>query len=309
MPAQDTEHYPLDLTDVTSVEVATFNGLVSVVTGEEPPRLVASVSGSATYEVERLGTLLYIAAKKHGFTYGGAGVGIRLWLPPGLALKLSTVAAPVHVRGPVRSLTATTYQGDILTEETGQADLRLKAAASTIAVRGAGGRVDVSLSHGDVRIDGSEGDVRVASGRGKMTISQTRGRVHLSSGHSDMLLSGVTGQIHLATGLGSITIEGVEGEVHATTGAGALRLERVTFAPGSRNWLTSGTGPAEMRSISAPGGMRVSVKPFKGNVSSLDLELPGYSIQLDRSRLRAELPGTRPARLEIVAPLGVHIGR
>jgi hypothetical protein len=309
LSAEHTEQRSLDLTGITTVEVATFNGRLSISAGDEPPRLEATLTGKATYEVERLGNLLYIAGKKAGFTFGGTGVSFRLWLPAGLMVKLSTAAASVRVRGPLHALTASTYQGDILTEETGAADLRLKVASSNVEVREAGGRVDVSASHGDIRVAGGSSDVRVATGHGAVSVAQTTGRVHITSGHGEMRLSGVKGQIKVSTGHGSVAIDDSEGEIQVATGRGELRLARVTFPPGSHSWLKTGSGPAEVRSISAPGGMRLSLKVFTGSLGgALGVELPGYSIQLSRSSLRAELPGSRPARLEIVAPVGVRIG-
>jgi hypothetical protein len=307
--ADHTEQRSLDLAGITTVEVATFNGMVSVVVGDEPPRLEVSVTGRATYEVERLGNLLYVAGKKLGFSFGGSGVGLRLWLPPGLALKLSTVAAAVRVRGPARSLAASTYQGNILTEDTGSAELKLSAHSGTIEVRGAGGRVEVSNSHGDIQVSGGVGEVRVATGHGNISVAQATGRIHLSSGHGEMHLSGVKGQMHLSTGHGAISVEDMEGQIQVATGRGELRLVRATFAPGSHNSLKTGSGPAEVRGITATAGMRLSVKVYMGTISgSFAVELPGYTIQIGRTSLRAELPGPRQARLEIVAPAGVRIG-
>lgn len=83
MTTEREEHREIDVEGLSAVEVATFNGPLLVECGAETPHLVASVWGKASYEVERIGSLLYIRAHKTGLTYAGGGVGMALWLPAG----------------------------------------------------------------------------------------------------------------------------------------------------------------------------------------------------------------------------------
>jgi hypothetical protein len=66
------------MSGISSVEVAAFNGSVTVEAGAESYRLEVTVSGSATHEVERLGNLLYVTGKKQGLTYLGKSVSFHL---------------------------------------------------------------------------------------------------------------------------------------------------------------------------------------------------------------------------------------
>jgi hypothetical protein len=308
MSAEMNEHRALDLSGITSVEAATFNGGVTVLAGEGPFTLDVTLTGKATYEVERLGTLLYVAGKKRGLTYMGSSVSFSLRLPPDLALKLSSLNAPVRVQGPVRSLNASTYRGDIMAARTGAGTLKLSSADGAIHVDGARGRVEVSTSKGDIALSHVTGTMRVSTAYGDVEIADAEGPMNLSIALGAARIHGGRGNIQVATGKGDIEVTATEGQLQLVTGYGVFHLERITLPPGSRNWAKTGSGSAELMEIHAPGGLRLRAKVSNyASHSSFAFELPGYLIQLGRHTLSAELPGPRQARLEIVAPSGLRI--
>jgi putative adhesin len=195
------EHRALDLTGITAVEVATFGGDLSVVTGAEHPRLQATVHGNATWSVERVGTLLYIVGKKRGFFYVGNGVGFRLWLPEQLALKLANVNADVRVRGDARSMEVSTTNGDIEVRASNPAKAKLRVVHGHVLVHGVTGRLDIVTVPGEVRVVNCGGELHITTSPGNVRLEQ----VVLTPGGTNTVITGngdveITG-IHAPGGL------------------------------------------------------------------------------------------------------------
>jgi hypothetical protein len=285
-----TERHDLDLSHITTVEAATFNGDVVIVVGSEPPRLEVVVNSAATYKVERLGSLLYVVGKKRGLTYAGSGATFHMWLPPGLSYKLATVNGTLRLRGNarggVRALHASTVKGAIEIEAIGQAEVHLSTAPGSVHLRGANGRVKVSAINGATRLDEVSGLVDISCVNGAATITQAAGRIKVSSSNGDIQVTDATGQIQ------------------AATGKGAIRLERVTLEPGSVNWAKTGFGPVDVVGLRAPSGLNVHAKTHRQVIQA---ELPGYEIRASRGTLKAWLPGSRPAHLEVTTSSEISI--
>jgi hypothetical protein len=263
-----TEQRDLDVSGITAAEVAAFNGDIIVETGADQPRLLVTRTGTATYEVERLGNLLYIAAKKRGLTYLGSTVSFHLWLPAGLALKLATVSGAIRTNGDARALNVATVNGAIEADATGQGDVHARTTNGPIRVRGASGRIKVASSNGEVEI--------VDAG----------------------------GQIQAATSNGAIRIADAAGQAQLTTGNGGIRLERVTLEPGSNNWARTGNGTVEVLGVQAPGGLRLRARAGRAPIQA---DLPGYQARLDSHHLKAQLGGPNPASLDLTTGGAIHI--
>jgi hypothetical protein len=176
-----TARSALDLTGITAVEVATFGGELSVVTGSDNPRMEATVYGNATWSVERVGSLLYLVGKKRGFFYMGNGVSFRLWLPDHLALKLANVNADIRVRGDMRSLAANVVHGGIEVRASNPSEVKLRAVHGRVVVHGVTGKLDIVTTPGDVRVVNSGGELHVTATPGNVRLEQvvlTPGRSH-----------------------------------------------------------------------------------------------------------------------------------
>lgn len=176
-----TDRSNLDLEGITAVEVATFGGELRVVTGDDHPRLEATVYGNATWSVERVGSLLYIVGKKRGFFYMGSGVSFRLWLPAQLTLKLANVSADIRVRGDMRSLVANVTHGDIEVRASNPAEAKLRAVNGRVAVHGVTSKLDIVASPGDVRVVNSGGQLHITATPGNVRLEQvvlTQGDSH-----------------------------------------------------------------------------------------------------------------------------------
>lgn len=166
------EHAILDMTGITAVEVATFGGELSVVTGADRPRLEAAVYGNATWSVERVGALLYIVGKKRGFFYHGNGVGFRLWLPTQLALKLANVSGAIRVRGDVRSLAANVVHGEIELRASNPDEAKLRVVHGRAVIHGVTSAFDITATPGDVRITNSGGTFNITATPGNALLEQ-----------------------------------------------------------------------------------------------------------------------------------------
>ncbi len=286
MTNERTERRDLDMTGISAVEVAAFNGNVTVEAGDGPYYLEASIAGSATYDVERLGTLLYVTGKKQGLTYLGKSVSFHLWLPTGLALKLASINGAVRVRGAARSLDASTHNGAIETERTGPAALRLRISSGSVAVSDAGGPIDIAMSHGPIHIKGATGGIKVATSSGDVEIEGAQGEIKVNSSH------------------GAVRLAEIFGQVQVSASNGALRLAQATLEPGSKNWLRTAHGEVVVLKLRAPGGATLEAKT---SATPIQAELPGYEIKNSWGRLKARQRGVRPAKLEITTTGEVRI--
>jgi Putative adhesin len=167
-----TDRSDLDLTGITAVEVATFGGELSVVTGTDRPRLEATVHGNASWSVERVGKLLYIVGRKRGFFYMGSGVSLRLWLPETLTLKLANVSADIRVRGDVRSLTAKCTSGGIEVRASNLTEAKLRAVSGRVSVHGVTGKIEIEAWPGNVRVVNSGGELHITTAPGNVLLEQ-----------------------------------------------------------------------------------------------------------------------------------------
>lgn len=286
MTADSSEQLDLDMSGITSAEVATFTGDIVVEAGAERPRLVVTLTGKSSYKAERLGNLLYVSARKRGMTYSGSGASFHLWLPAGLKYKLATVSGAVRIRGHVSRLDASTVNGEIEVQAARQAELHVSTVSGSIAVHGASGRIKASSLKGDIQLADVEGQIDASSAKGSMSVTNATGRITVS------------------TGKGAVQVAELRGQIQVSTGAGGIRLEHVTFEPGSVNWAKTGSGLVEVHALQAPGGLRIQAKTHHRPIHA---NLPGYDIRATRDSLRAQLGGPNRARLEIATPGEIRI--
>ncbi|HEX6544437.1 MAG TPA: DUF4097 family beta strand repeat-containing protein [Ktedonobacterales bacterium] len=185
----------LDLTGITTVEVATFGGELSIVTGADHPRMEADAYGNASWTVERVGSLLYIVGKKRGFFYLGNGVSFRLWLPAHLALKLANVNGDIRMRGDVRSLSAHVVHGGIELRASNLAEADLQAVHGRVKVNGVTGKLKIATVPGEVRVSNSGGELQITATPGNVLLEQVvlaPGVSHtITTGPGDIALSGI----------------------------------------------------------------------------------------------------------------------
>ena len=188
------EHAILDMTGITAVEVATFGGELSVVTGADHPRLEATVYGNATWSVERVGALLYIVGKKRGFFYHGNGVGFRLWLPAQLALKLANVSGSIRVRGDIRSVAANVVHGEIELRASNPDEARLRVVHGRVIIHGVTSTFDITTTPGDVRITNSGGAFNITASPGNALLKEVTlapGSHTISTAPGDIEIAGI----------------------------------------------------------------------------------------------------------------------
>jgi DUF4097 and DUF4098 domain-containing protein YvlB len=284
--ADNTEQRDLDMSGITAVEAASFNGDVTVEAGAERARLEVALRGKATFEVTRIGSLLYVWAKKRGLTYAGSGASLSLWVPAGLALKLATVNGMLRVHGAARSLAASVAGGAIEARDLGRCDVKASSSSGRIEVHGVSGRVSAATANGAVTVAHVTGPVDLSSASGALEIENAEGQIKASTANGPVRTIQTTGQLQIATGGGEIHIAGA------------------TLVPGSTNWIKTGSGPIEVMGMHAPGGLRIHARAHAGRIAHT---LPGYEVKTGRDRLMAQLRGTRPATLELASPGEIRI--
>ena len=268
----------LDTSGITAVEVATFNGELTVDTGASQSYMDITVRGSAILDIERIDQLLYIRASKKGLSFAGSEVDLHVHLPEDLALTLANVNGPITLRGRARHVEARTYNGTVRTQSTGPAAIHAHVASGRVEILSADGPVHVSAGNGQVHITDCAAGAHIATANGMAEVLRTNGRVHISTAN------------------GSIRIEDCAGEFQINSANSFVTWEHVTLQGGSRNWIKSSAGAVEIGGLRAPEGVEIRVKSIRQPVR---VDLPGYEVEAHRGRLVASLAGRDSARLEI----------
>jgi hypothetical protein len=80
------------------------------------------------------------------------------------------------------------------------------------------------------------------------------------------------------------------------TSNGSITIERVNFASDSSSTITTSNAPITVRAVDAPSGLNIH-----GDTSndSLDVNLPGFDVNLEHDHFDAKRDGSNVATLEL----------
>lgn len=141
--------------------------------------------------------------------------------------------------------------------------------------------------------------VRIATSNGAVEV---RGGVRgleatTSNGHILARDTG-TADLTLKTSNGRVEVQGASGQVRVDTSNGSVLLERVTFRPGSTNWVRTSNGAVTVRASGFPQAVEIEGRTSNGRVS---FGLSGFEVRIERSSFEAKREGERgsEARLEL----------
>jgi hypothetical protein len=259
---------PLDITGITSVEAATYNGDLIVELGDVRARVITQSHGDAHCKIERVGNLLYIVGKKKGLTYGGGGVTLSIFLPSGLPIKLANVGGAIFVHGHPQYLQASTVNGPIILQSIGHADLQISTVNGAASISDSYGHINTSTVHGDIHLARCEGLMELSLTDGQVMLSQLKGEIQLSNGY------------------------------------GKITGNNLLFAAASQNWINVGGGEVILTGIESPDGLDIHIQAPQ---PSIEFRLPNFTIQSRKKHFHACLAGNIPANLEIIISGSVSI--
>lgn len=188
-----------------SVECSFPAGSLTVETG--PP-------GSATVTVDtarpdawrrsQTGDRISVVYER-GFLSGGGRAQVRLTVPEGSSLNVTTASADVRSLVGLERVSISTASGNIDLTETG-----------TVSIKTASGDVYVERVRNDLTVKSASGDVRAGHVEGATTITTASGDLNVEVAHGPLSATSASGDVRVARYLGD--------DVEASTMSGDLVL-------------------------------------------------------------------------------------
>lgn len=200
--------------------------------------------------------------------FNPAAADIEVWVPVGSKVWVKTATAGIQVSGVTGSLDLYVVSGDI--RVTGNpANVNAEAIDGSISILGSPAWVRAKSASGDVTLDGSSADVTLSSVSGKIDADGAK--------YERAKFESVTGSIRFAGSFqrgGLINFDTHSGSIEVGVPAGSpADFDVVSIAGKITNKLTSKTpGPgrygrgAELSTTNGDGGVRVTIRSFKGSI-------------------------------------------
>jgi DUF4097 and DUF4098 domain-containing protein YvlB len=186
-------------------------------------------------------------------------VGVRVELPEGGLVDVSTASADIEINGAVGEANVTSASGDISTDD----------VASDVTIKTASGDITMGRVGGDIRAQTASGDLRCSSVAGAALFSTVSGDLEVGAAGSRVDVKATSGNVRL-------------GEV--TRGA------RVANVSGNVRVLALGQGTLHVRSVSGD----VAVGVVRGVDLHVDVETASGMVHSDILLDDAPARGTRP---------------
>ena len=228
---------PVDLVVRTahgSVSVEAREGLREATVSIEPCDPSAADLVAQTV-VELRGSALVVHAPRQGGIFdlpflGGRradkGLDIRVTVPTGSDVKVSSFTAGVDTTGRLGRVDIAFATADVALDEVG--DLRLRFGSGTVKAGHVHGRATVKSGAGDAQFGEVDGDLNCGCGSGTIRVGVARGQVHARTGSGSAELEAVHGDVNLVSGSGPMSIglpAGVTARLDVATGSGQVRSE------------------------------------------------------------------------------------
>jgi hypothetical protein len=213
-----THNVPLD--GPINLEVRIGHGSVTVETEDAPSEAtVTFAAGKQAGDlldqttVEMRGRTLVVNSPRQGGIFdlpvfgrrAGRGLDVRIVVPTGTAVKISTFTAPIWIPGTI-----------------GAADLSFGAAEA--AVRHIDGDLRLRFGTGSAKAVEVTGSVQVRSGSGNATFGEIGGGLVSGCGSGDLDVRIVHGSVRSRCGSGTARLGEVHGDVDLASGSGGLEI-------------------------------------------------------------------------------------
>ena len=186
--------------------------------------------------VVKQGPTLTVAAPRQGGIFdlgflgarrGKGGVDVRVVVPSGTAVKISTVTADITLTGRVAGADLAFGSASAAADHV-DGDLRLRFGNGSVHVARVAGSVQLRSGSGSAQFGEVAGDLRAGCGSGDLTVEVARGAVSSRCGSGLARLAEVYGDVDFVSGAGGLEIglpAGVTARLDVTTGSGRVRSE------------------------------------------------------------------------------------
>jgi hypothetical protein len=158
--------------------------------------------------------------------------------------------------------------------------------------------LQVSTSNGEISLDGPAHRLEASTSNDPITVQHVGPtELNLETSNGPILIADAQGSIKASTSNASLKLMNAS-QVTADleTSNGSVTVERANFAADSSSTITTSNAPITVRAVDAPGGLSIHGETSN---DAVDVNLPGFSLNLERDRFDAKQGGSNVARLEL----------
>jgi|HubBroStandDraft_1064217.scaffolds.fasta_scaffold71293_2 hypothetical protein len=201
-------------------------------------------------------------------------VQVRIVVPLGTDVDVSTASAPIRVHGLLGRATFKTASASVEADDAA-GSVRAKSASGNIALGAVEGEVRAQSASGDVRIGAAgrravlttiSGTVELAAAAADLEVKTTSGRIDLGALHGDATVGTVSGNIRVGSQhRGRVQVRTVSGDVIVGIAEGiTLRVDVDSISGRVRSEIPIGDAPP---GEDAPPTVGVVVRTVSGDVA------------------------------------------
>jgi hypothetical protein len=236
-----THNFPLD--EPINLDVRMGHGSVTVETEDklaeasvtiEPGKHATELVEQTTVELR--GRTLVVNAPRQGGVFdlamfggrrSGRGLDVRIVIPTGTAVRISTHTAPIRIPGEVGGADLSFGSGEASVHEV-DGDLRLRFGSGNAKAVQVSGSVQLRSGSGDADFGEIGGSLKAGCGSGDLKVRVVHGAVVSRCGSGNAHLGEVHGNVDLTSGSGQMEIGlpvGVTAQLDVHTGSGRVNSD------------------------------------------------------------------------------------
>ena len=161
----------------------------------------------------------------------------------------------------------------------------------------AGLQLSLETSNGPVEVRGAVRGLSANTSNGAITTQGTgTANLKLETSNGRIEVEDAEGAVEANTSNGRVRLRRVRGSLRTETSNSGVILDRVTLGAGTLNSASTSNGSIEVTGLSVAGGLRVEGSTSNGG---LNLQMPGFSVQQDKTDFTATKEGAVMASLRL----------
>jgi Putative adhesin len=156
----------------------------------------------------------------------------------------------------------------------------------------------ISTSNGEISLDGPAHRLEASTSNDPINVQNVgQTELKLETSNGPVSVSNAQGSVTASTSNASLKLmDASQVTADLETSNGSVTVERANFAPDSSSTVTTSNAPITVRGVDAPSGLSIHGETSN---DTLDVNLPGFSLNLERDQFDAKRDGANAARLEL----------
>jgi DUF4097 and DUF4098 domain-containing protein YvlB len=151
------------------------------------------------------------------------GVAVRVDVPLGSDVKVTSASAPVELNGSIGEANVKTASGDVTADKV--ESLRVKTASGDLEVEAVRGELRLHSASGDLRCVRADGGASVTTASGDVEIDSIGEHTEVRATSGDVRLGEVSGDVTVVSVSGDIDVLSIaSGSMHVRSVSGAIEL-------------------------------------------------------------------------------------